>query len=143
VTTKEYLNTISRLESFIVSKRQRADALRCMASSIGSPTLSDMPKAPSKTVSPMAEALCKAIDLDAEIQRDELLLQRKRLYLLDLIGTLEDIDMQSVIIKRYIERKSWNTIIDETFFSRSWVYRLHQNGIDELDKKFASRSDAP
>jgi len=91
----------------------------------------------------MAEALCKAIDLDAEIQRDELLLQRKRLYLLDLIGTLEDIDMQSVIIKRYIERKSWNTIIDETFFSRSWVYRLHQNGIDELDKKFASRSDAP
>ena len=143
MTTKEYLNTISRLESFIVSKRQRADALRCMASSIGSPTLSDMPKAPSKTVSPMAEALCKAIDLDAEIQRDELLLQRKRLYLLDLIGTLEDIDMQSVIIKRYIERKSWNTIIDETFFSRSWVYRLHQNGIDELDKKFASRSDAP
>ena len=143
MTTKEYLNSISRLESFIVSKKQRADALRCMASSIGSPTLSDMPKAPSRTLSPMADALCKAIDLDAEIQRDELLLQRKRLYLLDLIGTLEDIDMQSVIIKRYIERKSWNTIIDETFFSRSWVYRLHQNGIDELDKKFASRSDAP
>lgn len=135
---KEYLHSISRLESFITSKRQRAEAFRCLASNIGGAPLSDMPKAPSRSISPMADAICMAIDLEAEIQQDELKLQQKKLFLLELVGTLSDMDMQSILIKRYFEKKSWQTIIDETFFSRSWVYRLHQNGLDELEKKFAT-----
>lgn len=140
---KEYLHSISRLESFITSKRQRAEAFRCLASNIGGAPLSDMPKAPSRSISPMADAICKAIDLEAEIQQDELQLQQKKLFLLELVGTLSDIDTQSVLIKRYFEKKSWQAIIDETFFSRSWVYRLHQNGLDELDKKLASCTVLP
>ncbi len=143
MTTKEYLNSISRLESFIVSKKQRAEAFRCLASNIGGAPLSDMPKAPSRSLSPMADAICKAIDLEAEIQQDELQLQQKKLFLLDLVGTLSDIDAQSILIKRYFEKKSWNTIIDETFFSRSWAYRLHQNGLDELDRKLAVCATLP
>ena len=91
----------------------------------------------------MADAICNAIDLEAEIQQDELQLQRKKLFLLELVGTLSDMDAQSVLIKRYFEKKSWQTIIEETFFSRSWVYRLHQNGLDELDKKFAACTALP
>lgn len=143
MTAKEYLHSISRLESFITSKRQRAEAFRCLASNIGGTPLSDMPKAPSRSISPMADAICKAIDLEAEIQQDELNLQQKKLFLLELVGTLSDMDTQSVLIKRYFEKKSWQTIIEETFFSRSWVYRLHQNGLDELDKKIASCTVLP
>ena len=143
MTTKEYLGSISRLESLIVSKKQRADAFRFMASSVGSKPITDMPKSPITSLSPMADAICKAITLDEEVKQDELLLQQKKLFLLELIGTISDVDMQIIIIKRYFEKKSWSTIIDETFFSRSWVYQLHKNGIDELDRKLASLSTLP
>lgn len=143
MTTKEYLKSISQLESFIESKKQRAAALRCMASNISSPPLSDMPKAPVKSKSPMGDAVCKAVDLETEIQQDEFRLQQKKLFILDLIGTLSDPDTQTVLIKRYFEKKSWGTIIDETFFSRSWVYQLHQDGIDILDEKFSSYNEIP
>ena len=143
MTTKEYLASISRLESFIVSKKQRVEALKCMAANVSPSPITDMPKSPSKSKSPMADAICKAVDLEAEIKEDELCLQKKKLFFLDLIGTLSDIDMQSVIIKRYFEKKSWNTIIAETFFSRSWMFQLHKDGIDELDEKLASLTDLP
>ena len=143
MTAKEYLASISRLESFIVSKRQRVEALKCVATNISPSPISDMPKAPSKTKSPMADAVCKAIDLEAEIKEDELCLQRKKLFFLELVGSLSDIDMQSIIIKRYFEKKQWNTIMAETFFSSSWTYKLHKAGIDELDVKLASYTELP
>ena len=143
MTAKEYLASISRLESFIVSKRQRVEALKCVATNISPSPISDMPKATSKTKSPMADAVCKAIDLEAEIKEDELCLQKKKLFFLELVGSLSDIDVQSIIIKRYFEKKQWNTIMAETFFSSSWTYKLHKAGIDELDKKLASYTELP
>ena len=138
MTSKEYLASISRLESFIVSKKQRVEALKCMAANVSPSPITDMPKSPSKSKSPMADAICKALDLEAEIKDDELCLQNKKLFFLDLIGTLSDIDMQSIIIKRYFEKKSWNSIMAETFLSRSWMFQLHKDGIDVLDAKLAS-----
>lgn len=91
----------------------------------------------------MADAICRAIDLEAEIKQDEYLLQQKKVFLLDLIATLDDIDMQSIMIKRYIEKKTWNTIVDETFFSRSWVYRLHQRALDQLDSTLSGYANVP
>ena len=143
MTLKEYLNSIYRMETFIVSKRQRVEAFRSAAMNIGSAPFSDMPKAHGRTTSPMADAICRAIDLEAEIKQDEYLLQQKKVFLLDLIATLDDIDMQSIMIKRYIEKKTWNTIVDETFFSRSWVYRLHQRALDQLDSTLSGYADAP
>lgn len=143
MTTKEYLASISRLESFIVSKKQRLEALKCMATNVSPSPITDMPKSKPKSKSPMADAVCKAIDLEAEIKDDELCLQKKKLFFLDLIGSLSDIDVQSIIIKRYFEKKSWNTIIAETFLSRSWMFKLHKDGIYELDKKLALLTEFP
>ena len=133
MTVKEYLNSIAQIEMRIISKRRRADAFRCAATSIGSAPLSDMPKAHGHTTSPMEEAICKALDLEAEIKQDEATLQHKKLFLLELIGALDNTDMQSVMIKRHIEKKSWNTITAETYFSRSWAQRLQQRAMAQLD----------
>lgn len=143
MTLKEYLNSISRMESFIVSKKQRAAAFRCTAKNISAAPMSDMPKTHGQSVSPMADAICRAIDLEAEIKEDEFRLQQKKLFLLDLIGTLEDIDMQSIMIKRYIEKKSWKKIVIETYFSRSWVYQLHQGAMDQLDHTLSGYDNLP
>ena len=57
MTSKEYLASISRLESFIVSKKQRVEALKCMAANVSPSPITDMPKSPSKSKSPMADAI--------------------------------------------------------------------------------------
>lgn len=133
MNAKEYLSQISRLETLINAKRQRVDALRCMATNC-SPNYSGMPHNPSKSTSPMADAICKALDLEEEIRKDEIKLQEKRLYILELIGTLDNVDFQTVIIKRYFEHASWDTIASTMFYSISWVYKLHGNALRALDE---------
>ena len=77
--------------------------------------------------------MCKALDLEEEIRKDEIKLQEKRLYILELIGTLDNVDFQTVLIKRYFEHASWDTIAATMFYSISWVYKLHVNALRALD----------
>ena len=135
MTAKEYFRAIARMESIIEAKKQRSDALKALASSASSPNLSGMPKNPSQSLSPMADAVCKALDLDAEIYEDEAALQEKKVFMLELIGTLDSSDNQTVLIKRYFEHLSWENIASSMFYSVRWIYKLHGSALEEMDKK--------
>jgi len=132
MTAKEYFAQISKLETLINAKRQRVDALRLMATNC-SPNYSGMPHNPSKSVSPMADAICKALDIEAEIRKDEIRLQQKRLFMFDLISKLDNVDYQAILFKRYFEHRSWEDISASMFFSHSWVYKLHSNALQALN----------
>lgn len=135
MTAKESFKQLARMDAFIDAKKQRVAALKALASSIGSPNLSGMPKNPSKSLSPMADAVCKALDLEAEIQSDEARLQEEKVYLLELIGTLDNSDHQTVLIKRYFEHLSWEAIASSMFYTTRWIYKLHGRALEEMDKK--------
>lgn len=137
MTAKESFKQLARMDAFIDAKKQRVDALKALALSTGSPNLSGMPKNPSKSLSPMADAVCKALDLEAEIRSDEAKLQEKKVYLLELIGTLDCSDHQTVLIKRYFEHLSWENIASSMFYSTRWIYKLHGRALEEMDKKLA------
>ena len=139
MTAKEHFRHISRLEAVISTKKQRVDALKTLASSVGTSNSSGMPKNPSRSLSPMADAVCKALDLEAEIQEDELRLQEKKVFLLELIGTIENCDCQTVLIKRYFEHLSWDDIACRMFYSTRWIYILHGRALEEMDKKLDER----
>lgn len=142
MTAKEYLSQISRLETLINAKRQRIEALRCMATSVG-PNYTGMPHNDSKSVSPMADAICKVIDLENELRKDEYKLQEKRLYIFELIGRMESIDYQTIIIKRYIEHHSWDDIARTMFFTKRWVFTLHGRALEELDSLLKNAEQIP
>ncbi|HBL84712.1 MAG: hypothetical protein A2Y17_11310 [Clostridiales bacterium GWF2_38_85] len=142
MNAKEYFKQISRTEAFISTKKQRMDALKALASGVGSPNLSGMPKNPSGSLSPMADAVCKALDLEAEIHKDEFLLQEKKVFLLELIGTIEICDCQIVLIKRYFEHLSWDDIASSMFYSTRWIYKLHGRALEEMDRKLKERNDS-
>ncbi len=137
MTAKESFKQLARMDAFIDAKKQRVDALKALASSTGSPNLSGMPKNPSKSLSPMADAVCKALDLEAEIRSDEAKLQEKKVYLLELIGTLDSSDHQTVLIKRYFEHLSWENIASSMFYTTRWIYKLHGRALEEIDKKLS------
>ncbi len=141
MNAKEYFRQISRTEAFISTKKQRVTALKMLASSVGAPNLNGMPKNPSRSLSPMADAVCKALDLEAEIRKDEFLLQEKKVFLLELIGTIESCDCQTVLIKRYFEHFSWDDIASRMFYSTRWIYKLHGRALEEIDKKLNEIGD--
>lgn len=139
---KEYLINITRLEKKINLKREKIITLEGIATNC-SPHLSGMPHNPHKSTSPMADAICKKIDLEKEIERDVALLDKKKVFALDLIGRLENEDAQIVLIKRYFEYWSWNKICDFNYFSPSWTYDLHKKGLLALDDLLAQSENIP
>jgi len=139
MNAKEYFRQIFRMEALISTKKQRVAALKTLASSVGSTYLSGMPKNPSRSLSPIADAVCKALDLETEITKDEFLLQEKKVFLLELIGTIESCDCQTVLIKRYFEHLSWDDIANRMFYSTRWIYKLHGRALGEIDKKLNER----
>ena len=139
MTAKELFREISHMESFIETKQQRIITLTEIASSPGSPNYSGMPKSPNHDPSRMATIIAKKIDLENEVKADELRLQEKKLYALDLIATIESADYQAVLIKRYFEHLSWDDIISQLHYSRSWLFKIHIKAIEELDRKIAEQ----
>lgn len=141
MTAKENFKQLARMEAFIGVKKQRVAALKALASSTGSPYLSGMPKSPNESLSPMADAVCKALDLEAEIRSDEAELQEKKVFLLELIGTLDNCDHQTVLIKRYFEHLSWDDIASCMFYTTRWIYKLHGCALEEMDKKLCENDN--
>ena len=89
----------------------------------------------------MADAVCKALDLEAEIRSDEIRLQEKKVFLLEIIGTIDICDCQTVLIKRYFEHLTWEEIASRMFYSIRWIYKLHGRALEEIDKKLKEGSD--
>lgn len=135
MNAQEYFRQISRMEALIRTKKLRVDALRSLACDAGSGQLSGMPKNPSRTLSPMADAVCKALDLETEIRKDELRLQETKVFLLELIGTIDNCDWQTVLIKRYFEHLSWENVASQMFYSIRWIYKLHGGALEEMNRK--------
>lgn len=140
MTAKEYLGQVSQMEACINTKKCRLSALKDLATRVGSMNLSGMPKNPSKSLSPMADAVCKAMDLEAEISADEFYLQEKKVLLLESIGTIDNCECQTVLIKRYFEHLSWEDIASQMFYSIRWIYKLHGRALVEMDRKLNERS---
>lgn len=137
MNAKEYFREISRMEALINTKKQRAGALKKLACGSGSMNFDGMPGNPIKSLSPMADAICKAMDLEAEIRRDEYLLQAKKVFLLEQISAIENCDCQTVLIERYFDRLSWKDIANNMFYSMRWTYKVHDRAIEELDRKLS------
>ena len=143
MTAKEYLKQISRLTSFIESKKERLTVLHEIAQSCGAPALTGMPKSPGSSQSKMADAICKAIDLENEIRRDEERLQQKKVFLLELIGQIENTEYQTVLISRYFKNSTWEDIASKMFYSERWIYELHGRALNELNRLITSKIDMP
>lgn len=137
MTAKEIFREIAKMEAFIETKKQRVSVLSDLASNPGSPNYSGMPHNPSPDQSRLASIICKKIDLEQEVKSDEQKLQEKKLYVLTLIGEMENADFQAVLIKRYFEHLSWGEISAWMHFSESWAYKTNAKALAALDKIIA------
>ena len=131
MTVNEYLGQAYRLDQRINSKIEQVASLNELATKCTS-TLTGMPRNPSPSVSPMADAVCKIIDLQAEINRDiDRLVDLKR-EIVTLIKAVRSTEYRTLLEKRYLCFKTWEQIAVDMGYSIQHIYRLREKAYKEI-----------
>lgn len=128
MTAKEYLQQALRLDERINSKISQLESLRELAAKCTS-TITGMPRNPSPSQSPMADAVCKIIDLQDEINRDiDHLVDLKR-ELVEVIRKVEDVECRLLLELRYLCFKSWEDLAVQMGYTTRNIHYLHKQAL--------------
>jgi len=131
MTAREYLSQAHRLDQRIDAKIAQVATLNELATKCTS-TLTGMPRNPNRGTSTMADAVCKIIDLQAEINRDiDRLVDLKR-EMVAVIKAVENIEYQTLLEKRYLCYQTWEQIAVDMGYSVRQLYRLHDEALENV-----------
>ncbi len=116
---KEILRDYRDSEKDIDMQIERLDRIEMKLKSIGSPSLSGMPRDPSPSNSRMADMIATKIDLENEIKRSVEELKAKRKSIESIISKLRHSEERAVIRLRYIDGMGWDEVLDVLFGGKS------------------------
>lgn len=132
---KEYLQSISKREYRLNAMKQRHELLLSMAANGSSPKMDDMPRGVKPMGSSMENLVCKAVDLEVQIRKEQEELDRNKCIILEAISSLPDPDLQTVVLLRYFSHCSWKDVAESMYRSLSWVYKAHGEALSQLRLK--------
>lgn len=102
-------------EKDIDNQIERHELLSQKMISIGSPTLSDMPKAASPSHDKIANMVAMKMELEDSIREDVQKQSQERKEIEDILKHLKKSDEKAVIRMRYLDGVSWNDVVDMIF----------------------------
>ena len=135
MNVKEYLEGIARREYEIQTMQDRLDLLRSMAEGGSSPKMDDMPRGGKLTGSFMEKCLCKALDLEKEIQEKWDALEKDKLIIYNAAKTLSNDEYEALICLKYLDHRSWKDVAGILSRSVTWVYQTRDRAIAQLAQK--------
>ena len=126
------LRAVGLLYDDYLKAKERADEYERTISYAKTSKISAMPKK-ERTMNSFEDKLIKSISYKEEAAE----LHRKFIAAAEdagnLIMRLENPVERKLLIMRYIDLQGWNNIIDTLQYERSWVYRMHNRAIANLD----------
>ena len=131
MTAKEYLQQARFLDQRIDSKIAQVASLNDLATKCTA-TLTGMPRNTNRGDSTMADAVCKIVDLQAEINRDiDRLVDVKR----EVMTVVDQLDPTCIelLTKRYFDFKTWEQIAARMNISPRWLHHLRAHAIEQLN----------
>lgn len=136
MTAKAYLSQAFRLDQRINSKIEQIASLNELATKCTS-TLTGMPRNPSSATSVMAEAVCKIVDLQAEINRDiDALVDLKR-GIVTVIKSVDNTEYQTLLEQRYLCYKTWERIAVDMGYDLRYLHKVHYRALDVVENNLA------
>lgn len=131
---KEYFRQLQKIDRRINAKLEQAGRCREMATkATGRMTATRVSGTTARSA--MENAIVRLIDLERDIDSEVDQLVDLRREALALINTLEDPRHRSVMEMRYINGWSWDRISNELNYERTWVWRLHGEALQCLQKR--------
>lgn len=131
MTAKEYLSQARYLNERIDTKIQQVSQLKGLATKCTA-TITGMPGSPDHGKSRVEEIVCKIVDLEAEINGDIDRLVDIVKELRGVIMSVEPIEEQILLEKRYLCYESWEKIAVEMNFNIRHVFRLHRQALKKV-----------
>lgn len=133
MNAREYLAQAYRLDQRVESKLEQVASLNELATKATS-TLTGMPRNPNRATSAMADAVCKIVDLQAEINRDINALVDLKRDIVSLIKSVDNTEYQTLLEKRYLCFLTWEQIAVDLNYSIHHLYKLHNTALDICDR---------
>lgn len=137
MTTKEYLNQISRLNRMINNKLVEIQQLRDLALGISSISTGERVQSTpdfDKIGSKMAKIDELEKNLDETIDKYVDLKNR----IIGQIDSMEDEITYNILFSRYIEKKQFELIAIDMGYSWRQIIRLHGNALRQFEEKFGN-----
>jgi len=131
MTAKEYLSQALHLDHRIDSKIDQIASLEALATKCTS-TITGMPRNPSPSQSPMADAVCKIIDLQELLRKDMIALVDKKREIMSVINAIENDEYKTVLEKRYLCFSSWEQIAVDMHYSMEYAFRIHKKALEKV-----------
>lgn len=130
MTAKTYLSQARYLDMRIKSKLQQIDSLNELATTCTS-VLTGMPRNPSASVSRMADAVCKIVDLQADINHDIDMLVDLKKEIMGVIKAVANPEYQTLLEKRYLCFLSWEKIAVDMGYDLRYIHKLHTRALED------------
>ncbi len=140
MTAKEYLSKAYRLDQRINSKLEQVASLENMAMNCTS-AITGMPSNPSSSVSHMADAVCKIIDIKNNLNDDLAKLLKCKISIFEIIQGVNNIEYRLILEKRYLSYHPWEDIACDLDCSVSWVLKLHRKALRAADAFMAGKEN--
>ena len=140
MTAKEYLQQAYSIDRRVNSLIEQTERLKLLTENCTS-RITGMPKSKNKSISPIADAVCKMVDAEKEIAEEIKRLFSIRDKICRVIDSVEDADCSSVLTKRYLEYKTWEKIADEMHYSKRWVLNTHSRALKAVQSLLSEEGD--
>ncbi len=134
---KEYLQQLQRLDTVINQKIKEVHDLRLQAQSGGGFDYSKerVQSSPSGDA-PFVKLICRIIDLEAEINAEIDAFVDDKHKIINQIQGLKNSDYISLLFKRYVEFKKFETIAVEMNFTYQYVVELHGYALKDFQTTY-------
>ena len=94
--------------------------------------LTGQPHNPDRGTSNMAEAVCKIIDLQTEINYDIQKLVDLKREMVRVIKAVDNTEYQTLLELRYLCFKTWEQIAVDLGYNVRHVYRMHDEAVESI-----------
>ena len=131
MTVKEFLNDVRRQHARVEACKERLKEIECEVISLKSPQLGD--KIQSNSVKSLDEVICRLELKRAETSREFIRLMDMQDKAETLISCEKSNDRWTVLYRRYILNQKWKRIAVEINLDLRWIYRLHDQGLRNLE----------
>lgn len=131
---KEYLQQLQRLDTVINQKIKEVHDLRLHAQSTGGLDYSKerVQLSPSGDA-PFVKPICRIIDLEEEINAEIDAFVDEKHKIINQIQGLKNSDYITLLFKRYVEFKKFETIAVEMNFTYQYVLNMHGYALKEFE----------
>lgn len=133
----EYLRKVGDAIKEIQALDRKIALCRMKADATPDTSFSDEPRGTSNGGSreaPFVRWVYKALELEGKCGAKAAELDSMKEETVRLIGLIPDATKQMVLAERYVEAKSWSEIASDVGYSKTHVYRLHEECMWELER---------